>query len=51
MFSRFIADRSGSTPIEYVLIALLIAVVLVGVVQGIGYKLSGEVDQVSGAFK
>ena len=40
LFSRFVADESGVTAIEYGLIAALIAVVIIGGVSAVGTKLS-----------
>jgi pilus assembly protein Flp/PilA len=40
MFSRFGADASGVTAIEYGLIAALIAVIIIGAVSTVGTSLS-----------
>ena len=40
LFTRFMADESGVTAIEYGLIAALIAVVIVGAVTTIGPRLN-----------
>jgi len=48
---RFLTDESGATAIEYALICALIAVVLVTVLGNLGYALSSEFGEVSGALK
>jgi pilus assembly protein Flp/PilA len=40
LFSRFLADESGATAIEYGLIAAGISVAIITVVQGIGSRLN-----------
>lgn len=45
--TRFAADESGVTAIEYGLIAALIAVAIIGGVSAIGTKLSSTFDKVS----
>lgn len=47
-FSRFIADESGATAIEYGLIAALIGVALVAVTSALGTKLSSTFNKVAG---
>jgi pilus assembly protein Flp/PilA len=42
LFSRFAADQSGATAIEYGLIAALIAVVIVGAVGIVGTRLNAK---------
>ncbi len=49
--SRFIADESGATAIEYGLIAALIAVVIIGAVTAVGTSLSTTFTTVSGSIK
>ena len=39
VLSRFIADESGATAIEYGLIAAGISVAIISIVQGVGSKL------------
>ena len=48
--TRFMKDESGATPIEYGLIAALIAVVIVGTLQLIGPKLNGTFQTIEGAL-
>lgn len=51
LLSSFLSDQSGATAIEYSLIAMGIAIVIVAGVNGIGTKLSGRFDQVSTSLK
>ena len=48
--SRFIADESGATAIEYGLIAALVAVVLVTALGAMGTKLSTTFGKVTTAL-
>ena len=48
LFSRFAADQSGATAIEYGLIAGLISVVIIVSVTSLGTKLSGQFAKISG---
>ena len=48
--SRFVADESGATAIEYGLIAALVAVVLVTALGAMGNKLSGTFNKISTAI-
>ena len=48
LFSRFAADQSGATAIEYGLIAGLIAVVIITAVRLVGTNLQNKFAQVSG---
>lgn len=50
LFSRFTADESGVTAIEYGLIAALIAVVIIGAVATVGTSLSGTFSTVAGSL-
>ena len=50
LLSSFLGDRSGATTIEYALIAMGIAIVIVAV-NGVGTKLSGTFEQVSTSLK
>ena len=50
MFSRFAADASGVTAIEYGLIAALIAVIIIGAVATVGTNLSGTFSTVAGSL-
>jgi pilus assembly protein Flp/PilA len=50
LFSRFIADESGVTAIEYGLIAALIAVVIIGAIQTVGTSLSGTFSTVASSL-
>ena len=47
IFSRFIADQSGATAIEYGLIAGLISVVIIGTVGTIGTKLNAKFTSIA----
>ena len=47
LLSSFLSDQSGATAIEYALIAMGIAIVIVAAVNGVGTKLSGTFEQVS----
>ena len=47
LVSRFMADESGVTAIEYGLIAALIAIVIVGAVTTVGSSLSGVFSTVA----
>ena len=51
VMSRFAADESGATAIEYGLIAALIAVVIIGGVTAIGTKLSTTFNSVASSVK
>ncbi len=48
---NFFANESGSTAIEYALIASLIAVFIIGSLQVLGTHLSSEFTEVSNALK
>jgi pilus assembly protein Flp/PilA len=50
MFSRFTADASGVTAIEYGLIAALIAVIIIGAVTVVGTSLSTTFSTVAGSL-
>ena len=47
LVSRFVANESGVTAIEYGLIAALIAVVIIGGVSAVGTKLSATFSTVA----
>lgn len=47
--SRFLADQSGSSAIEYGLIAAMVSVVLVGAVTTLGGKIADVFSQVAAA--
>ena len=47
MLTRFAADQSGATAIEYGLIAGLIAVVIIGAVTTLGKNLTNVFNQVA----
>lgn len=51
LVSKFIADESGATAIEYGLIAAGIAVAIVTVVQGTGGKLKTTFSNITAAIK
>jgi pilus assembly protein Flp/PilA len=50
MLSRFFADESGATAIEYGLIAAGISVAIIAVVQGLGSKLNSTFTSVQNAL-
>lgn len=50
LLSRFAADESGVTAIEYGLIAALLAVVIIGAVSIVGTSLSGTFSSVSASL-
>ncbi len=50
-FKKFIRDESGATAIEYGLIAAGIAVVIIGVLQGIGGNLLTKFTAVQDGLK
>ena len=49
--TRFFADESGATAIEYALMSSLIALVIITAVANLGTQLSGEFSEVSAVFK
>jgi pilus assembly protein Flp/PilA len=51
LLSRFLADQSGATAIEYCLIACGIALTIIGTVQNIGPKLSNTFSSVNSSLK
>jgi pilus assembly protein Flp/PilA len=51
LVSRFLADQSGATSIEYCLIAAGLSIVIVTVVNGIGTQLNTKYTSVSGALQ
>ena len=48
LFSRFAADESGATAIEYGLIAGLISVVIIGAVTSVGTSLTSRFNKIAG---
>ena len=50
LFSTFLKDESGTTAIEYGLIAAGISVAIIAVVQGLGTKLNTTFTSVSNAL-
>jgi len=48
--SRFLSDETGTTAVEYALIASLAAVVIIGAVGGMGQALLGMFQNVLAAF-
>ncbi|HEY1961627.1 MAG TPA: Flp family type IVb pilin [Rhizomicrobium sp.] len=50
LISRFVADESGATAIEYGLIAALISVVIIAVLTSIGTNLNTKFTAVSAAL-
>ena len=51
IFSRFMADQSGATAIEYCLIAAGISIVIVTAVNGIGSTLNTKFTSVNSSLK
>jgi pilus assembly protein Flp/PilA len=48
LVSRFVADESGATAIEYGLIAALISVAIIGAITLLGTKLSAVFTNITG---
>ena len=51
LFSRFLADQSGATAIEYCLIAAGISIVIVAAINGIGSTLNTKFSSVGTSLK
>ena len=51
LFSRFLADQSGATAIEYCLIAAGLSIVIITAVNGVGTKLSTNFGTISTSLK
>jgi pilus assembly protein Flp/PilA len=51
LISRFLADQSGATAIEYCLIATGIAFAIIATVQGIGPQLNTKFSAVNSSLK
>ena len=51
LFSRFLADRSGATAIEYCLIAVGLSIVILAAVNGIGSSLNTGFASVNSSLK
>jgi pilus assembly protein Flp/PilA len=51
LVSRFLADQSGATAIEYCLIALGISIVIVAAVNSIGSTLNGSYSSLNTSLK
>jgi pilus assembly protein Flp/PilA len=51
LFSRFLADQSGATAIEYCLIAVGISIVILAAVNGIGTSLNTGFTSVNSSLK
>jgi pilus assembly protein Flp/PilA len=51
LFSRFLADQSGATAIEYALIAAGLSIVIVVAVGGIGANLNTKFTSVNASLK
>jgi pilus assembly protein Flp/PilA len=51
LVSRFLADQSGATAIEYCLIALGISIVIVAAVNSIGSTLNGSYASLNTSLK
>ena len=50
VFSRFLADESGATSIEYSIMASCIGLAIIAVVNGVGGKVLAQYTSVSTAF-
>jgi pilus assembly protein Flp/PilA len=51
LVSRFLADQSGATAIEYCMIAVGISIVIVVAVNGMGTTLNGHFTSVNASIK
>jgi pilus assembly protein Flp/PilA len=51
LFSRFLADQSGATAIEYCLIAVGLSIVIITAVNGIGTTLNSKFASVNSSLK
>jgi pilus assembly protein Flp/PilA len=51
LLSRFLRDESGATAIEYCLIAVGIAIVIITAVNGVGTNLNAKFTSVSSSLK
>jgi pilus assembly protein Flp/PilA len=51
LFSRFLADQSGATAIEYCLIAVGLSIVIITAVNGIGSTLNSKFASVNSSLK
>jgi len=51
LLTRFLADESGATSIEYALLAASIALVIIPGVNGIGSKLSTKFSAITTALR
>jgi len=51
VFSKFLRDQSGATAIEYCLIAVGIAIVIIAAVKGIGSSLNTSFASVNSSLK
>jgi pilus assembly protein Flp/PilA len=51
IFSRFLADESGATAIEYGLIAAGISLAIIGVVDGLGSKLNSKFAAINNSLR
>ena len=51
LVQSFWADETGATAIEYGLIATGIAIAIIAAVKGVGTKLSGTFNTISGPLK
>ncbi|HMJ44498.1 MAG TPA: Flp family type IVb pilin [Pseudolabrys sp.] len=51
LFSRFLADQSGATAIEYCLIAVGLSIVILAAVNGIGTTLNTNFTSVNSSLK
>ena len=51
LFSRFLADQSGATAIEYCLIAAGLSIVILAAVNGVGTTLSAKFTSVNASLK
>ena len=50
-FTKFLADESGATAIEYCLIAAAIALAIIGLVNSLGINIADKLTQISSQLK
>jgi pilus assembly protein Flp/PilA len=51
LFSRFLADQTGATAIEYCLIAAGLSIVIITAVNGIGTTLNSRFTELNSSLK
>jgi pilus assembly protein Flp/PilA len=50
-FTRFLADQTGATAIEYCLIAAAIALAIIGLVNALGINIAEKLTEISNQLK